>query len=207
MATPTVIVGTGNAFRRDDGAGLATARRLGGILPDDIRVLEQEGDLASLLDAWQGAAAAVLIDATSSGSEPGTIRRYEAHERPLPSVFSRSSTHSFGVAEAIELARALGQLPARVVVFGIEGHDFAPGEGLSPEVDAAVDEVVRRVSEEATGLGALSHFSPDHFREHFEHASRGTVAEGASLEIERLTDISDPRAQDVTFDSADIEQT
>jgi hydrogenase nickel incorporation protein HypA/HybF len=55
-------------------------------------------------------------------------------------------------------------------------------------------------------LGALSHFSPDHFREHFEQASRGTVAEGASLEIELLTDISDPRAQDVLLDSADVEE-
>jgi hydrogenase nickel incorporation protein HypA/HybF len=54
-------------------------------------------------------------------------------------------------------------------------------------------------------LGALSHFSPDHFREHFEQASRGTVAEGASLEIDLLTDVSDPQAQDVLFESADIE--
>ena len=153
MAT-TVIVGAGNAFRRDDAAGLATARRLRGALgalSGDIRVLAKEGDFASLLDDWQGAEAVVVIDATSSGSEPGTIRRYDAHERPLPSAFSRSSTHSFGVAEAVELARALGRLPARVVVFGIEGRDFTPGEGLSPDVDAAVDEVVRRVTDEAMG--------------------------------------------------------
>ena len=64
-----------------------------------------------------------------------------------------------------------------------------------------------RVTGVRVKLGALSHFSPDHFREHFDHASRGTVAEGASLEIELLTDISDPRAQDVILESADIEQT
>jgi hydrogenase nickel incorporation protein HypA/HybF len=62
-----------------------------------------------------------------------------------------------------------------------------------------------RVTSLSVKLGALSHFSPDHFREHFEHASRGTVAEGASLEIEVLTDIADPRAQDVILDSAQIE--
>jgi hydrogenase nickel incorporation protein HypA/HybF len=64
-----------------------------------------------------------------------------------------------------------------------------------------------RITRIGVKLGALSHFSPDHFREHFEHASRGTVAEGASLEIELLTDITDPRAQDVILDTADIEQT
>ena len=147
----TVIIGAGNNFRKDDGAGLATVTRLRGALPGDIRVLAKEGDFASLLDDWQGAEAVVVIDATSSGSAPGTIQRYDAHERPLPAAFSRSSTHSFGVAEAVELARALGRLPARVVVFGVEGRDFAPGEGLSPDVDAAVDEIVRRVTQEAMG--------------------------------------------------------
>ena len=133
---------------------MTAARRLRGALRGDIRVLAKERDVASLLDDWQGAEAAVVIDATLSGSEPGTIRRYEAHDRPLPAAFSRSSTHSFGVAEAVELARALGRLPARVVVFGIEGRDFTPGEGLSPDVDAAVDEVVKQVTGETMGCVA-----------------------------------------------------
>jgi len=149
--TSRLIVGVGNTFRRDDAAGLAAATRLRGLLPGAIRVLAQEGDLASLLDDWRGADAVIVVDATSSGSEPGTIRRYDARERPLPSVFSRSSTHSLGIAEAMELARALGRLPERIVVFGIEGRDFSTGEGLSSDVDAAVDEVVRRITAEATG--------------------------------------------------------
>lgn len=62
-----------------------------------------------------------------------------------------------------------------------------------------------RVTRLQVKLGALSHFSPDHFREHFERAARGTVAEDASLEIELLTDISDPRAQDVVLESVDVE--
>jgi len=149
----TVIVGAGNAFRGDDGVGLVAARRLRQALSGDIRVLDKEGDFASLLDDWQGAEVVIVVDATSSGRVSGTIQRYDAHERALPSGFSRSSTHSFGVAEAIELARALGRLPARVVVFGIEGDDFTSGEGLSPDVDAAVDEVVKRVTAETADRG------------------------------------------------------
>jgi hydrogenase nickel incorporation protein HypA/HybF len=72
--------------------------------------------------------------------------------------------------------------------------------------DLAREHGARRITRIAVKLGALSHFSPDHFREHFEQASRGTVAEGASLEIELLTDISDPRAQDVIVESVDIEE-
>ena len=153
MATSVLIVGAGNAFRRDDGAGLVAAARLRRALPNDVRVLVKERDFAAVLDDWRGADSVIVIDATSSGSAPGTIRRYEAHDRPLTARFSRSSTHSLGVAEAVELARALAGLPLRVVVFGIEGRDFDSGEGLSPDVATAVDEVVKRVVAEVMGDG------------------------------------------------------
>jgi hydrogenase maturation protease len=140
-----LIVGAGNPDRRDDGAGPAAAGRLQA-LPADVRVVLQHGDFASLLDQWQEADTVIVIDATMSGAAPGTIRRYDARRRPLPAVFSRWSTHALGVGDAIELARVLQCLPARLVVYGIEGRDFSAGEGLSPAVDAAVDEVVALVS-------------------------------------------------------------
>lgn len=54
-------------------------------------------------------------------------------------------------------------------------------------------------------LGALSHMSADHFREHFEHESRGTAAEGAQLDVEVLTDKRDANAQDIFLASVDVE--
>ena len=54
-------------------------------------------------------------------------------------------------------------------------------------------------------LGALSHISPDHFREHFVMAAAGTVAANASLEIETLKDQTDPRAQDILLESVEME--
>jgi hydrogenase maturation protease len=150
-APSILIVGVGNVYRRDDGAGPTIASRLRSVLRADVRVLEKDGDFASLLDDWQGVPVVIIVDATSSGSAPGTITRYEAHEEPLPAALSRASTHSFGIAEAIELARALGRLPPSLIVFGIEGRDFSPGEGLSPDVAAAVDEVARLVTERASG--------------------------------------------------------
>ena len=54
-------------------------------------------------------------------------------------------------------------------------------------------------------LGALSHFSPQHFREHFQEASRGTVAEGAALTLEEATDPADPDAQGVLLVSIELE--
>ncbi len=53
-------------------------------------------------------------------------------------------------------------------------------------------------------LGALSHMSAEHFREHFEQASRGTLAAGAALYAEELKDIHDPRAQDILLESVEL---
>ena len=106
------------------------------------------GDLATALDVWKGHDAVVVIDAMRSGGRPGTIVRLRAHERALPLGFARSSTHSFGLAEVVELGRAMQALPASVIVYGIEGKSFALGEGLSPEVEPAVGEVVECVLRE-----------------------------------------------------------
>jgi hydrogenase nickel incorporation protein HypA/HybF len=55
-------------------------------------------------------------------------------------------------------------------------------------------------------LGALSHTSPEHFREHFVRLSQGTIAEGAKLDIEVLKDTTDPYAQEIILDSIEVEE-
>ena len=55
-------------------------------------------------------------------------------------------------------------------------------------------------------LGALAHISADHFKEHFVQAAKGSRAENAKLNVEVLTDISDPNAQEILLDSIDIEE-
>jgi hydrogenase maturation protease len=129
-----LVIGLGNPARCDDAAGLIAARRLGGV--------EHEGDPLALLDLWDGADCAVVIDAVSSGAEAGTVHRFDAEDMPLPALRTSTSTHAVGLAEAIELARTLGRLPAQLVVYGIEGERFEAGTVLTPAVAAAVDAVV-----------------------------------------------------------------
>lgn len=141
MTIRLALIGVGNACRSDDAAGLEVVRRLSP--HDGVRLIEHQGDGAGLLDAWHGAAAAIVIDAASSGAAPGTIQRFDAATRPLPvRVFVSSSSHAFGVAEGIELGRALARLPASLTAYAIEGANFEAGTELSPEVDAAVDSLV-----------------------------------------------------------------
>jgi hydrogenase maturation protease len=111
-------------------------------------VLEREGEPTSLIDSWEGADAVWLVDAVSSGAEPGTVHRLDASEGELPAALFRASTHHFGLAEAVELARAVGRLPRKTIVYGIEGDSFETGETLSPEVEAAAARVADAVREE-----------------------------------------------------------
>jgi len=148
--TQIVIVGTGNPYRGDDAVGVVFSRRIRESAGALAAVVEHDGDPAALMDAWDGADAVFLVDAVHSqrGGATERIFRFEAHDKPIPTEFFRFSTHAFGVAEAIELARALGRMPPRLVVFGIRGDDFGHTEELSPEVDDGCDAVVFQVLDE-----------------------------------------------------------
>jgi hydrogenase maturation protease len=142
-----VVIGVGNAHRSDDGVGPVVAARLRG--RGDLEVATCELEPSRLLDAWAGADLALVVDAVASGAEPGTVHRFDASERAVPSSVFRGSTHALGVGEVIELARALGRLPGRVVVYGVEGEKFAAGDVLSPAVAAAVEPLAAELIEEA----------------------------------------------------------
>jgi hydrogenase maturation protease len=142
------VIGVGNRWRADDAAGLAVAEQLRGRLADGVELLEREGEPTGLIDSWEGADEVWVVDTVSSGAQPGTLHRVDATEQALPAGLFRGSTHHLGLAEAVELARALGRLPGRLVVYGIEGARFDVGERLTPEVEAAVGRVADAVREE-----------------------------------------------------------
>lgn len=150
---PAVLIGVGNRFRRDDAAGLEVARRLREAGLPGFGVLESDGDPASLLEAWSGAAEAVVVDAGSSGAPAGALHRFDATNEPIPVEVLRASTHAMGIAEAVELGRALGRLPGRLTVYGIEGEAFEMGEGLTDAVELAVEQLVAQLQELLTGQG------------------------------------------------------
>jgi hydrogenase maturation protease len=137
-----IVIGIGNEFRGDDAAGLIVARQL---REQGLSAVEHEGDLTALMDRWNGAASVILIDAVRSGGAPGMLHRFDASASPLPRELFKSSTHTLDVADAVELSRALGTLPARVLVFGIEAKDFSAGKGLSAEVQRALPILIEEV--------------------------------------------------------------
>lgn len=145
-----LILGIGNPFRRDDGVGPWVAHRLAAA---GWPAQEHSGEGAGLMDLWDGASHVAVVDALQSGATPGTVRRFDAVTQTLPSGLFRYSSHLFGLAEAIETARVLGRLPPVLIVYGVEGADFAFGEGLSPAVSAGAQAVLRIVMDEMPRIG------------------------------------------------------
>jgi len=143
----TLIIGVGNRMRRDDGAGLIVAFRLAQSPRDGVSIAFAEGQCYSLLELWREAEEVYLVDAVR-GPPPGTILRIDAVVEQLPAAAFGASTHGFGLAQAIALARTLDRVPERLTVYAIAGADFAEGEGLTPAVEQAACEVVDRIRHE-----------------------------------------------------------
>jgi len=141
-----LILGCGNADRCDDGAGLLVVRRLREL---GIKAQELDGNPLALIEAWsEGDGEVAVIDAVVSGRAPGEITTWDARAAPLPAGEFRCSTHDFSVGEAVELARALGRLPAKLTLYGIEGARFDCGMPPSREVVEAVDRLARQLASE-----------------------------------------------------------
>jgi hydrogenase maturation protease len=143
----TRVIGVGSPFG-DDRAGwevvaaLETALRsvADAALRIDIRACDRPG--AALVRMLAGVQHAVIIDAAlSSGSPAGSVRWLGECEIDTRRAVS---SHGFGLAEALALARALGEAPSRVSVLTISAACLE-GEALSDPVREAVPVAVREV--------------------------------------------------------------
>ena len=137
------IIGCGNLNRGDDAAGVLVARRLRTL---GIEAEEQSGESVSLMDSWQGFETVIVVDALCSDHAPGEVRIWDASACPLPKAALQCSTHAFGLYEAVELARTLDRLPDKLLIYGIEGKQFAPGAPLSAEVEKTVESVAQQIA-------------------------------------------------------------
>jgi hydrogenase maturation protease len=155
----TVVIGVGNDFRGDDGAGPAVLARLTAVVPPGVELVASDGEPANLLMAWDGASLAIVVDAMQAGeAPPGTLHRAViATTDPLPGAAvvpedaGMSGSHQLGVGSAIGLAQVLGRLPARLIVHGIQGGDFTLGASLSQPVAGAIDDLVAAVIADLAG--------------------------------------------------------
>jgi hydrogenase maturation protease len=147
-----VVIGLGNEYRRDDGAGLAVVTSLRGRVPPGVELVLTDGEPTRLIEAWTGAALAVVVDAVRADPpRPGRVHRFVL-DRPLAEATRSASSHGFGLDDAIRLALALDRMPGRLIVHAIEAADLSQGTGLTPLVAAAMDEVASAVLSDISHL-------------------------------------------------------
>jgi hydrogenase maturation protease len=139
-----LVIGVGNPDRGDDGVGRVVAR----LLRPHMSVVEHNGEATALVDTLRSARHTWLIDAAQSDSPPGTIHRIDC-TKDIPLLRSTVSSHGFGLAEAIGLARALGTMPPHCIIYAIEGTCFTLGTPMSPPVTGAAREVAQRILAES----------------------------------------------------------
>ena len=132
-----VVIGVGNEFRRDDGAGPAVVASLRDRVPPGVDLVVTDGEPTRLIEAWTGAALAVVIDAVRAHPpRPGRVHRFVL-DQPIGGPVRTTSSHGFGLDDAVRLALALDRMPGRLVVHAIEAEDLSQGSGLTSLVAAA----------------------------------------------------------------------
>jgi len=153
-----VLIGIGNPYRRDDGVGPALIEALETAGLPGVRLVTADGEPAALIDAWQDADLAVVVDAVlTDAPQPGRVHRtvWSAGRPPADRVLApagpgrgAASTHGPGVPDAVRLAEVLGRCPGRLVVFAVEAADLGFGPGLSAAVAASLPQLTRAVRAE-----------------------------------------------------------
>ncbi len=142
-----LIIGYGNRDRGDDAAGILAAEQLQALgIPAKIHT----GDPLVLLELWRGADDVILIDAVMTDAPAGTIHHWDV-DQILTAEESTTSTHGLGLAQAVALAHNLGNLPAKLRLYAIDGKNFHVGDGMSEQVKRGVQQAVSRIAGEIRG--------------------------------------------------------
>lgn len=155
-----VLIGIGNALRRDDGIGPAVAAAVNERDLPGVSVMACEGEPSQLLEAWSAVRLAVIVDAMRQdapvagrihrsivraagpdGRSTAEVSQTEAAWAPTGSA----STHALGIWDAVRLAEALGRMPQRLVLYAVEVTDIGFGEGLSPAVAGCLPDLTQAV--------------------------------------------------------------
>jgi len=143
-----ILIGIGNEYRGDDGLGLLVAREIRRRALPGLRVIEASGEGTALIATWQGAHCVLVVDAVTCGQLPGTLYRFDASRVQIPTDFFHYSSHTFGLAEAIEMARNLHELPPAMFVYGIEGQSYESEVGLSAVVLKCVPSLIHLIEKD-----------------------------------------------------------
>jgi len=138
----TLVLGLGNLVHADDGAGIHAVQRLqtDPRVPPDVVIIDGGTQGLSLLPHISGFERLLVIDAVDAGEPPGTLLRLEGR-----ALAGRSSVHQLGFSDLMVAMKLLGDLPAEVIVFGVQPLSTEWSIELSPPVASALGPLIDSV--------------------------------------------------------------
>jgi hydrogenase maturation protease len=155
LSSDTLVIGLGNPMRGDDGIGLRVIESLAGqALPDGVEVVDGGTQGLGIVNLMEGRQRVIMVDAANVGKAPGEFVCFTPAEARLLGDDQHLSVHSAGLRDALLLARVLQVLPDEVVIVGVQPAHLDWDDGLSPEVEAAIPQIVGRILDEL-GAGSL----------------------------------------------------
>ena len=148
----TLVVGLGNPLMGDEGVGLCVLERLeeqADRFPD-VEFMDLGTGGMTLVHAMAGRSRVILIDCAFMDEPPGTLRRFTPEQVRSRKPRLRQGLHGGDLLELLELSDRLGELPADVVIFGIQPVDISPRRSLSQKLRDRLQEYADRVAAELT---------------------------------------------------------
>ena len=141
----TLVIGSGNLLRSDDGAGIHVIEALRSESPvPGIDLIEAVSGI-DIIGAVQGYKKIIIVDAIQAGGPPGTVYEFSLSELEEAGTFS---SHGMDFASLIKLGRGLypGQIPDDITVLAVEAEDVMTiSDKCTPKVTEAVHKVIEMI--------------------------------------------------------------
>jgi hydrogenase maturation protease len=150
-----LIGGIGNVLLGDDGVGPYVVRLLESQYDfgDDVELADLGTPALDLTHQIVGLRSLILIDSVASGDPAGRVLLYGKEEILSVAPAERLDPHSPALSECLLAAEMLGASPENVLLVGIAGAEYEPGQPLSAPVRQSIPAAIDAVVEELRRLG------------------------------------------------------
>jgi hydrogenase maturation protease len=135
-----LVIGIGNPLRSDDGLGWAVVEQLSARTGENLQVLKVHQLTPELAEAISEVDLAILVDAGAHGV-PGAVTCDPVSVADADLRFS----HDITPAAVLQMAKTLYGKSPKAHLLCVTGKSFEHGEGLSPEMIAAIPQVIAKV--------------------------------------------------------------
>jgi hydrogenase maturation protease len=145
------VIGVGNLYRHDDGIGILLLQKLQKQrkeLPKSIELIDGGTGGMNLLHLLVGFPSILLIDAVDFKAQPGMTKIFSFDEITGQKKQMKWSTHEADLLTVLEMSHQLGELPSKLVVFGVQPKDVTHGNQLSKELSDVFDTLYKELTEQ-----------------------------------------------------------